>query len=117
MTPMTETILLTIPSGTRYQGVATLVLGGIGSRLDLPYERVDDLQMAVLSILEAGKGGDVTLHVDADGAVVTVSVGPLRDGSGADDGLARVLDRLVDDVASEQRDGEEWLRLRLATKA
>jgi hypothetical protein len=110
---MTETILLTIPTGARYQGVATLVLGGIGSRLDLPYERVDDLQLAVLSVLEGGKGDDVTLHVDADGARVTVSVGPLRDGSGSDEALARVLGRLVDDVESERRDGDEWVRLSL----
>ena len=40
---VTDMISLTIPTATRFRGVATLVLGGIGSRLDLPYERVDDL--------------------------------------------------------------------------
>jgi hypothetical protein len=38
----------------RHRGVATLVLGGDRSRLDLPHERVDELQLAVLSVLDAG---------------------------------------------------------------
>ena len=33
---MTDTILLTVPSGPRGAGVVALVLGGLGSRLDLP---------------------------------------------------------------------------------
>jgi hypothetical protein len=112
---MTDTIFLTIPAEARYRGVATLVLGGIGSRADLPYDRMDELQLAVLSILDAGKGGDVSLQVVTGDESMTVSVGPLVKGSGTDDGLARVLLRLVDDVASERRDGEEWLTLRLST--
>ena len=40
---MTDRIVLTIPAGARFRGVATLVLGGIGGRMDLPYERMDDL--------------------------------------------------------------------------
>jgi hypothetical protein len=112
---MTDTIYLTIPTDARFQGVATLVLGGIGSRADLPYDRMDELQLAVLSVLEAGKGPDVSMQVDAGAESLTVSLGPLVDGSGEDEGLARVLARLVDDVATERRDGEEWLSLRLST--
>ena len=41
-----DTIVLTIPTDSAYRGVASLVLGGIGTRLDLPYERMDDLQLA-----------------------------------------------------------------------
>ena len=40
-------------------------------------------------------------------------MGPLATGSGSDRGLANVLDRLVDEVGSEEREGEEWLTLRL----
>lgn len=112
---MTDTILLTIPTEPRYRGVATLVLGGIGTRLDLPYDRMDELQLAVLSALDAGKGADVTLRVDSDDHDVRVSIGPLADGSGADAALTTVLARLVDSVATDQRDGDEWLVLRLAS--
>jgi anti-sigma regulatory factor (Ser/Thr protein kinase) len=111
---MTDTITLTIPAEPRYRSVATLVLGGVGTRLDLPYERMDELQLAVLSVLEAGTGRNVSVRVEAGDDVLTVSVGPLVAGSSADDGLGRVLARLVDEVVTERRDGEEWLTLRLA---
>jgi hypothetical protein len=107
------TISLTLPTAPEYRGVATLVLGGIGTRLDLPYERMDELQLAVLSVLDAGVGPDVSLVVDSDGPDVTVVVGPLVDGSASDRGLTTVLDRLVDAVERMQRDGDEWLALRL----
>jgi len=112
---MTDTISLTFPADARYRGVATLVLGGIGSRANLPYDRMDELQLAVLSALDAGKEQDVSVHVEAAADALTVSVGPLLEGSASDDGLGRVLSRLVDDVVGERRDGEEWLTLRVST--
>jgi hypothetical protein len=114
---MTDTILLTIPAGARFRGVATLVLGGIGSRLDLPYERMDELQLAILSALAAGEDEQLTIEVEADPTAVSVTVGPLVDGSGSDEALSRVLDRLVDSVEPARRDGKEWLTLRLARSA
>ncbi len=111
---MSDRIVLTIPTGERFRAVATLVLGGVGSRADLPYERMDDFQLAVLSALEAADGDSVTLEVDADGDRVRVAVGPVRSGSAADQGLGLVLSRLVDEVAHEHRDGDEWLCLGLA---
>jgi hypothetical protein len=110
---MSDRISLTIPTATRFRGVATLVLGGVGSRLDLPYERVDDLQLAVLSILEASDGERVTVEVETHDEGVLVSVGPLVDGSGTDDALARVLDPLVDSVEPSQRDERVWMTLRI----
>jgi anti-sigma regulatory factor (Ser/Thr protein kinase) len=114
---MTDTIVLTIPAEPRYRSVATLVLGGVGTRLDLPYERMDELQLAVLSVLEAGTGPSVSVRVETADDGLTVSVGPLVDGSAADDGLGRVLARLVDDVTTDRRDGGEWLTLRLSGRA
>jgi hypothetical protein len=110
---MSDQISLTIPSRTPYTGVATLVLGGIGSRLDLSYERMDDLQLAVLSVLEARGDDEVTVEVDAAKERVSVSVGPLVEGSGGDEALARVLHPLVDSVEPVRRDGREWLTLQL----
>jgi hypothetical protein len=106
-----DRIVLTIPSDARFRSVATLVLGGIGSRADLPFERTDDLQLAVLSALDASSGGDVTVEVHTQEGRLAVAVGPVRDGSGEDAGLVRVLSRLVDEVAHERRDGAEWLTL------
>jgi hypothetical protein len=114
---VSDRIVLTMPTETRYRSVATLVLGGIGSRLDLPYERTDDLQLAVLSALDASDEQTVTLEVDADERGLRLALGPVRGGSSEDDGLVRVLSHLVDDVAHESRDGSEWLTLGIIRRA
>jgi hypothetical protein len=108
---MGDRITLTIPAEPRFRSVATLVIGGIGSRADLPYERTDDLQLAVLSALDACTSDELTVEVDAADGRLEISVGPVRDGSGEDAGLVRVLSLLVDDVSTERRDGAEWLTL------
>jgi hypothetical protein len=109
---MTDTIVLTLPANPRLRGVATLVLGGIGSRLDLPYEKVDDLQLATLSVLSASDGETVTIEVVADDDAVVVGIGPVSRGS-RDSSLGRVLEKLVDAVETSERDGQDWLSLRL----
>ena len=114
---VSDHIVLTMPTGTPFRSVATLVLGGIGSRIELPYERMDDLQLAVLSALDASDDDSVTLEVDAAEGGLRLALGPVRHGSGEDDGLVRVLSRLVDDVGHESRDGAEWLTLGVSGRA
>lgn len=111
---MTDTIVLILPARARFTAVATLVLGGVGSRLDLPYERMDDLQLAVVSALGAGADDPVTLEVETEDGGLSVSLGPLENGSGTDPALARVLEPLVDSFESQQRDGQEWITLHVA---
>ena len=108
---MNDRIVLEMPTDARFRNVATLVLGGIGSRIELPYERMDDLQLAVLSALDASDDETVTLEVHAGEDGLRLALGPVRVGSAEDDGLVRVLSRLVDDVSHESRDGSEWLTL------
>jgi hypothetical protein len=110
---VTDTVLLSIPTSPRLQGVATLVLGGLGSRLHLPYSRLDDLQLAALSALASAAEDTVTLELSAADETLSLGIGPLTSGAGADEGLRRVLDRLVDGVDPEEREGREWLTLRL----
>jgi hypothetical protein len=110
---VTDRIVLTLPAEARFRSVATLVLGGVGSRFDLPYERVDDLQLAVLSVLESGGDGRLTVEVEGADGGLSVSLGPLRGGTISDGALTRVLTPLVDAVEPEDRDGAEWLTLRL----
>lgn len=114
---VTDRIVLTMPTDSRFRGVGTLVLGGIGSRLDLAYERMDDLQLALLSTLEAALDGQVTVEIEADTQGLSVAVGPLRSDAATDKGLALVLSRLVDDVEHQRRDdGAEWVALRVAAQ-
>ena len=104
-----DTIALTIPTGPAFRGVASLVLGGVGTRLDLPFERVDDLQLAVLSMLDASTGDEASIEIRADDERLAVSVGPLRSGVESDNGLALVLTRLTDGMDSSTRDDASWL--------
>ena len=53
---MTDTILLTVPSGLRGAGVVALVLGGLGSRLDLPVDRIDELALAAATLAPSVAG-------------------------------------------------------------
>lgn len=102
-----------MPTDIRFRSIATLVLGGVGSRLDLSYEQTDDLQLAVLSVLEAADESEVALEVDADEGNVRVAIGPVR-ADPDDEALVFVLSRLVDEVGEEDRNGRKWLTLRLS---
>lgn len=99
-----DRVVLTLPATPPLRGVATLVLGGIGSRLDLPYEKVDDLQLATLSVLSASVLETVTIDVTVTDDELLVRIGPLPEGVAADPGLRHVLERLVDTVAPGEAD-------------
>src|SRR5205823_7482710 len=72
-----DEICLTLPADEAFHGVAHLVLGGLAVRLDLTYENLQDLELALDALLErSSEDGDVTVLVRVgDGAVHTV-VGP-----------------------------------------
>jgi hypothetical protein len=112
-----DEITLTMPRARGFHGVAFLVLGGLAVRLNLTVENLEDLQIALDSILDRidHKEGEITVHMaPEDGALVT-RVGPLP-SSILDEiereqdhelSLRRVLESTVDDV---HVDGE-WVSL------
>lgn len=115
-------IKLKIPSEESYHGIARLVVGGLAARLDLSYEHLDDLQLALATVLESDGyviGSDVTveLHVRDDG--VSVVIGPLvtselRADLAKDEetvSLGRLLSTVVEKVEVEERTDGGWLRL------
>ncbi len=113
-----DRIVLTLPGNSRLRSVASLVLGGIGSRIDLPYEKVDELQLAVLTVLGASDLESATIEVDIQDTRVLVTVGPLPSGTSAAPGLHTVLERLADGAESSMRETDgvsaEWVTLTLA---
>jgi anti-sigma regulatory factor (Ser/Thr protein kinase) len=122
---MTDAIRLTVPHARAYHGVVRLVLGGLAARHDLPYEELEDLQIALDTLLidAYAAGGEVTVEARLGEGVFEVSVGPL-DARHLDSDLARDVDerdgiglhRLLSTVAGgfevERRDGGEWIRMR-----
>ena len=94
------------PSADGFRGVGRLVLGGVAARFELPIDRVDDLLLAVDSVLLQGAVADrVRVEADASPTGLVVRLSPFQPGRLDDAALARVLARLVDAV-DEHPDGE-----------
>jgi hypothetical protein len=124
---VTDEITLTIPRDRALYSVAHLVLGGLGIRLNLTIEHLEDLQLAVDAVLERVRAVEhVTITVGVSEEAIETAIGPLRDGVRAeleatededeDVGLRRILAALVDEVELTQTDGEDWVKLTKAVK-
>jgi hypothetical protein len=91
--------------------VATLVAGGVGGRLELPVDRIDDLQLAITTLLGRLDGdARVTLEFAPDEQGVTCSMGPLGESV---DGVIPTVARLVSEVSRAAGDGGTWVTMRL----
>jgi antitoxin (DNA-binding transcriptional repressor) of toxin-antitoxin stability system len=121
-----DEITLTIPRDRALYSVAHLVLGGLGIRLNLTIEHLEDLQLALDAVLERVREGEhVTIAVSVSEGEIATAIGPMRDGvrdeleaaEGQDVGLRRILDTLVDGVELTSREGGDWLRLTKAVEA
>ena len=113
-----QKVTLTIPGGRRFVGIARLFVGGLAARLDLGYETMDDLQLALESVLGKAELGEiVTLEAQLEGEGVAILVGPFASdplasaGPGGELELERLLGALVAGAESTMRDDGCWLRL------
>jgi hypothetical protein len=116
-----DEITLTIPRDRALYSVAHLVLSGLGIRLNLTIEHLEDLELAVDAVLERSREEEenVTIAVSVSEGQLETLIGPMRDGvraelaapEGDDVGLRRILDALVDEVELTERDGDDWLKL------
>ncbi|HXV56818.1 MAG TPA: hypothetical protein VD704_03035 [Gaiellaceae bacterium] len=110
---MADRVTLSIPHASPFHGVARLVVGGLAARLDLSYEHLEDLQLALHTVLTRDgyvAGDEVTVHLDVEDGLVDMAVEPL-DGPRlradlereTEQGipLARLLSGLVDEVEVE----------------
>ena len=122
---MTDEITLTLPREKPYYGIAHLVLGGLAVRLDLTFESLEDLQLALEGLLDrATPEGELTVSVRVQDDAVRARVGPFAQeelGSALDEDaervtLGRVLDTVVDDVAVGEHEGHRWVELTKAVR-
>jgi hypothetical protein len=111
-----DEIRLTLPADDAFHGVAHLVLGGLAARLNLSFENLEDLELALDSLLERPSDGrEVTLRVLVEDSELRMIVGPfaavrseLEEGGADTLNLGRILDAVCDSVEIEDRDGSEW---------
>jgi hypothetical protein len=116
-----DEVVLTLPRERPFLGVAHLVVGGLAVRLNLSYDQLEDLQVAFTELLGHREGArEISLKVRMGGGHLEAAVGPFDDAlvaeleraAGADVGLRRVLEAVVDHVEVTERDGEPWVALR-----
>jgi anti-sigma regulatory factor (Ser/Thr protein kinase) len=120
---VTQAIQLRIPNERPFHGVARLVVGGLAARHNLSYEALEDLQLALVTVLE-GEGypaaGEIRVELEVSEDSITMAIGPLngetvrRDLEESPDGglgLGRLLATLVEDAAVEGREDGDWLQL------
>jgi hypothetical protein len=118
-----DSITLTLPHAQPYHGVARLVVGGLAARLELSYEHLEDLQLALESVLERDgyvQGDRVTVRLYVTPESIVMEIGPLDPAvlradlePEAAEGipLARLLSTLVEEATLEKGDGGYRLRL------
>ena len=119
-----DEIKLTFPRDRALYPVAHLVLGGLGARLNLTIEHLEDLQLALEAVLDRVRTDPVTVALRVHETQIEALVGPMVDGvraelaaeSGEDVGLRRILDALVDHVELEPVEGADWLKMTKAAE-
>jgi hypothetical protein len=123
---MSDAVRLTVPYARPYYSVVRLVVGGLAARLDFPYEHVEDVQIALETLLGGDGyvvGEEVTVEVSVGENGLEILVGPLdarrleRELAAELDesrglGLRRLLSTVTGGFDLERRDGGEWVRMR-----
>ena len=116
-----DQIVLTIPRERDFGAIANLVVAGIGSRHDFTLDAIDDLQLAVESLVEHDEDDEaIVLRLSIDQGTLRILVGPFdREtiapelaADGEELGLRRVLAATVDQVGLTEQDGASWIELR-----
>ena len=111
-----------IPRERPFSVVADLVVGGIAARHDVTLDVLDDVQLALDSLLEHDEADEreVEIVLRVAGDTIEARVGPLapataaalQEEAGDGIGLRRLLDTTMDSVTVSERDGGAWVDLR-----
>jgi anti-sigma regulatory factor (Ser/Thr protein kinase) len=115
-----DRITLTMPRERDFFRVAHLVVGGLAVRLDLTFENLEDLQIALATVLREAEG-EVTVSVHVEPNRIEAAIGPFGpdaqdldlDRDVVEEGvpLRRVLETVCDSVDVQERDGGRWVVL------
>lgn len=123
---MSDIVTLRMPRHPQYYSVARLVVGGLAAGLSLSYDALDDLQLAIGSLLDSEDlpiEGDLILELDVNDSQLKARIGRFEgtalasalEGSaeGEDErlDLRRLLDTIVDSVEIEASDDGQWITL------
>jgi hypothetical protein len=114
-----DRIELVAPVDRAFDPLVRLVLGGIADRIDLGFEELDDLQLAVERLrAEAGSQESLRISIEIGDGSIRTRLGPLREHAIADAlqgpepqpgelTLRRILETVVDSFGVEEAAGGE----------
>ena len=119
MSRTTDEIALVIPADEDFRPIAHLVVSGLALRLDLTYDGLEDVQVAVEALLGLRDDAEeVVVAVRIDEEELGVAVGPLPadaveelDREETELGLGRVLSTVSDSFRVSERDDGCWVEL------
>ena len=114
-----DEISLTLPADEAFHRVAHLVLGGLAVRLDLTYEHLEDLEVALDALLKRPLTDEaLTVRVQVLEGELRTTVGPfaalraeLERGGVESLNLSRILGAVCDKVQISDRGGSDWVEL------
>jgi anti-sigma regulatory factor (Ser/Thr protein kinase) len=116
-----DRVTLRLPRERSFLSVAHLVVGGLAVRMNLSFDQLEDLQVALAELLEQHESdNEITIGVRIADGVMEVDLGPfdetltkeLARGGSTEVGLGRVLETVMDGVEVTERDGKPWVTLR-----
>jgi len=118
---MSDEITLTLPPERAFHRVAHLVVGGFAVRLDLTYDTLEDLQIALDELLARADDAAVTVSVRFEGGELRTSVGPFggerlrheleQDVADESMSLRRLLETVSDRVEIGRRDEGDYVEI------
>jgi hypothetical protein len=116
---MSDEVRIVLPAQEDFRHIVHLVAGGLAARLDLTFESLEDLQVALEALLACrNDNDDIVVTVRVEESALCTRVGPFRgddlselDGDGSGLGLRRVLDTVCDGFDVTQEDGSTWVEL------
>ena len=117
-----DEIALTLPADEAFHSVAHLVLGGLAVRLDLTVEALEELALAVETLLQRSEDAyadEISVRVRIGDETLQTIVGPfledlrseLEGDSGAALDLKRILRAVCDRVEISEDGGGQWVEL------
>jgi hypothetical protein len=115
---------ISVLAGPLAAPVLSRVVGMLAARADLPVNRLDDAVLVADTIADVAPdhlhGDELGVEVQGESRALSLRVGPLKADGGravldaaAVPGLGNVVERLADDVWTEDDGGTQFLCLRL----
>jgi anti-sigma regulatory factor (Ser/Thr protein kinase) len=115
---VSDEIRIVVPAEEDFRPIVHLVVGGLAARLDLTFDTLEDVQLALGALLSRREDEREVVVALQLGEQVRVSLGPFdgealadleQDGSGL--GLRRVLETVCDTVEVDEREDGAWVEL------